>query len=436
MRNSRYDVMVIGAGAAGLAAASELARAGKHALLIEARERVGGRIWSHDEPGVPVPIELGAEFIHGQAKATFDLLAIAGSAAVDAGGGHWSLREGRLVRSQDLLEQVRVAMQQSHALEKNDLPFDRFLDRHLAGSLTDEARAYARMRAQGYDAADTRRASARALVEEWTGGGSVEQPQFRPLGGYGRLLATLVSSLRGSAVELQLNTVIDRVSWKRGSVEVRGRFLDRPFIARGKRAIVTLPLGVLQHGPRASGAVRFTPALSAKREALKGLASGPVIKAVLRFRTAFWEKAERGLYRDVAFFHPREAAFPTFWTTLPVRAPVMVAWAAGPKATRLANATKPQIVEHALSSLSALFGDVERIRSELEGAWVQDWQRDPYARGAYSYVVVGGGKARAQLAEPLMNTLFFAGEAADTEGEAGTVAGALQSGIRAAGEVL
>jgi monoamine oxidase len=161
-----------------------------------------------------------------------------------------------------------------------------------------------------------------------------------------------------------------------------------------------------------------------------------VIKAVLRFRTPFWETADRGLYRDVAFFHPRQAAFPTFWTALPVRAPLMVAWAAGPKAMRLANLTKPRLIEHALSSLAALFGDIDKIRSELEGAWVHDWQRDPYARGAYSYVVTGGGKARAQLAEPLMRTLFFAGEAADTEGEAGTVAGALQSGSRAAREVL
>jgi monoamine oxidase len=431
-----YDVIVVGAGAAGLAAASELAHAGAHALLIEARERVGGRVWSHEEPGLPVPIELGAEFIHGRAAPTFDLVTKSGSAAVDAGGEHWSLRDGRLVHSRDLFRQVRVAMERSRALARRDLPFDRFLDDHLAAELTDEARAYARMLAQGFDAADTRRASARAIVEEWTGGGSVEQPQFRPLGGYGRLLSALVSSLRGSAVELQLATPLDRIAWRRGAVEVRGRFLGQPFVARGRRAIVTLPLGVLQGGPRAQAGVRFIPSLSAKREALKGLAPGPVIKAVLRFRTPFWESVDRGSYRDVAFFHPRDAAFPTFWTALPVRAPIMVAWAAGPKAMRLADAAQPRIVEQALASLAALFGDVERIRAELESAWVHDWQRDPYARGAYSYVVAGGGKARARLAAPLAGTLFFAGEATDTKGEAGTVAGALQSGIRAAREVL
>ena len=162
-----------------------------------------------------------------------------------------------------------------------------------------------------------------------------------------------------------------------------------------------------------------------------------MIKAVLRFRTAFWETAERGLYRDVAFFHPREAAFPTFWTALPVRAPVMVAWAAGPKAVRLADAS--EAADHRSMRCPVLRRSSvtpKAFEAELEGAWVHDWQRDPFARGAYSYVVVGGGKARAQLAEPLMGTLFFAGEAADTEGEAGTVAGALQSGMRAAGEVL
>jgi monoamine oxidase len=436
MPEHRYDVIVIGAGAAGLAAASELARAGRRTLVVEARERVGGRIWSHEEPGVPVPIELGAEFIHGRAKATFDLIAKAGGAAVDSGGERRSLREGRLVQSSDLFRQVRVAIQRSDALAKTDLPFDRFIDGLPDEEITAEARAYARMRAQGYDAADTRRASARAIVEEWTGGGSVEQPQFRPLGGYGRLLSALVASLRGSTVELQLNTAVERVSWKRGSVEVRGRFLGEGFMAVAKRAVLTLPLGVLQQSPRSPGAVRFMPALSAKRDALKVLAAGPVLKVVLRFRTPFWEAHERGLYRDVSFFHPREAAFPTFWTALPVRAPVMVAWAAGPKAMRLADASSAHVIDHALASLAALFGDVGKIRAELEGAWVHDWQRDRFARGAYSYVLVGGGKARQQLARPLAGTLFFAGEAADTEGEAGTVAGALQSGIRAAREVM
>src|SRR5687767_5606006 len=91
---TRTDVVVIGAGASGLAAASELAYRGRSALLVEARERIGGRIWSHREPGLPVAVELGAEFIHGKPETVFSLLEKAGSAAVDRGSEHWTLREG------------------------------------------------------------------------------------------------------------------------------------------------------------------------------------------------------------------------------------------------------------------------------------------------------------------------------------------------------
>jgi monoamine oxidase len=432
----KHDVLIIGAGAAGLTAAAELARAHVSALVLDARERIGGHIWSHHEPGLPVPVELGAEFIHGYAEATFALLAKAATAAVDTGGAHWSLREGTLAPADELFTEIRTAMQETQVLEKQDLAFDAFLKRHLQGKLSRDACAYARMLAQGFDAADTRRASARAIVAEWTGGASVDAPQFRPLGGYGPLLATLAAELRGSSVALQLHTMVRHVRWQRGCVEIQGTWHGRGFTARAKRAIITLPLGVLQCPARAPGAVRFTPTLTAKRAALTHLAPGPVIKVLLRFRTAFWEELEHHRYRDVAFFHDRTAAFPTFWTALPVRTPLLAAWAAGPSAQRLAGTQKPEIITHALESLCAVFRGRSDIERALESAWVHDWQSDPFARGAYSYVCVNGGQARHTLAEPLAETLFFAGEAADTQGEAGTVAGALQSGRRAAREML
>lgn len=435
---SDADVIIIGAGAAGLAAAGKLAHARRTALLIEARDRVGGRVWSQHEPGLPVPVELGAEFIHGRGEPTFSLLAKAGAAAVDSAGRsrgeRWALREGRLEPSEDLFAEIRHALKRMPEL-KQDMSLDAFLERHLRKEVTAEACAFARMLAQGYDAADTKRASARAIVEEWAGGGSVDMPQFRPMGGYGPLLSYLASGLHDSSVSVQLDSPVRTVRWSRGAVKVEGTFLGRPFEARAKRAIVTLPVGVLQQPARVDGAVRFAPALTAKRDALKHLATGPVLKVVLRFRTAFWEKLDRGRYCNVAFFHPRQEAFPTFWTALPVRAPLLVAWAGGPKAQALAGASKAKIIEHALTSLTALFHDRKKIERELEGAWVHDWQRDPYARGAYSYETVNGDKAREQLAKPLLNTLFFAGEATGSE-EVATVAGALESGGRAAREVL
>jgi monoamine oxidase len=176
--------------------------------------------------------------------------------------------------------------------------------------------------------------------------------------------------------------------------------------------------------------------LTAKQRALSALATGPVIKALLKFRRPFWENLEDGRYRDAAFFHAPRAAFPTFWTMLPLRVPLLAAWAAGPAAARLSGFGEAEILRVALECLDEIFAGAVDSQSCFQGAYLHDWQADPFACGAYSYVVAGGGRARAELAKPLARRLFFAGEAAETGGESGTVAGALASGRRAARQVL
>jgi monoamine oxidase len=119
-----------------------------------------------------------------------------------------------------------------------------------------------------------------------------------------------------------------------------------------------------------------------------------------------------------------------------VRTPLLVAWAGGPRAERLSGAAPRDVIREAAMSLESMFGKRARVERQLEAAWVHDWQEDLCARGAYSYVTVGGDGARKALAASLRDTLFFAGEATDFEGEHGTVAGALRSGTRAARQVL
>jgi monoamine oxidase len=354
---------------------------------------------------------------------------------IEAAGTHFGLTHGKLELRDALFPPIREAMQRSDALERRDMSFDEFLDRHLASVLTPAQRQYARMMAEGFDAADTARASARALAAEWTGDTIGTAPQARPREGYEALLAALVARVAGDRLRLQLQSTVQSVRWSRGSVEVGGEFCGTPFLCRAARALITLPLGVLQQPSSAAGAVRFTPALAAKRAALAVLSSGPVIKLQLLFARAFWETLHDGRYRDAGFFHAPDAEFPTFWTAAPARAPLLVAWAGGPRAQRLAaGAAAGDIVHKALASLELLFGRELDIAAELRAWYYHDWQQDPFARGAYSYLTVGADDARAALAHPLDDTLFFAGEA--TEEEGGTVAGALQSGARAAHEVL
>jgi monoamine oxidase len=262
------------------------------------------------------------------------------------------------------------------------------------------------MMVQGFDAADPRRISAREVIEEWAGAG-LGKSQPRPWGGYGPVLEWLAHQVP----RIQLGTPVRRLRWRRGSVAVEGK----NWRAWAPRAVITVPIGVLPSLVRE------------KKPALAHLASGPVIRVAMAFREAFWEKAHPG----VAFFHSPSAPFPTFWTPLPMHAPLLTAWAGGPKAEKLTGNGPEVLLKHALVSVRSVLGDIEEPRAFL----VHDWQADPYARGGYSYVKVGGSGAREKLAEPLEETLYFAGEATDTE-QSGTVGGALASGLRAAREIL
>jgi len=399
------DVIVIGAGAAGLAAGEALSRAGRSVLVLEARDRIGGRVWTRRMPGLAVPVELGGEFVHGAAAVTHGLLRKAGMTTVPSGRMQRYAERGRL-RPIDSFRQAQLAMRARSALQLRDLSFEEFLQKTRLAPLT---RTFARLMVQGFDAADPARASARAIADEW-GGGQMDGAQPRVREGYGPLLDWLSNRIVARGGRLRMQSVVREVRWRRGRVDVTGE----GFRHTGRCAIVTLPLGVLQ-----ASTVNFFPGLQ-KNEALNRLASGPVIKAALRFPHAFWEKRHSG----VAFFHAPRAPFPTFWTPLPARAPLLIAWSGGPKATR---PTRDAI----RASLRAVFGRIV----EPDELIIQDWARDPFARGAYSYVLVDGAGAREALAAPLAGTLFFAGEATSAD-DSGTVAGALASGQRAARELL
>lgn len=432
MPKAAYDVIVIGAGAAGLAAVEELARAGCAALVLEARERVGGRCWSLPIAGLPVPIELGAEFIHGRPRATSSLIRACGSAVVDAPRRPWIVKSGRLEPRADYLGEIHAAMKRDRSLARRDMTFDAYLERVLRPRISSAARLHARMLVQGYDAADPARVSARAIVAEWTQEGATALA--RPHSGYGPLLDHLHERALAANAKFALQTVARRLAWKRGSVMVEAQSAHGAMRVTAARALVTLPVGVLQDHAHNPGALSFSPRVKGKRAALRALGAGPVIKVVLHFSTAFWERCHGGRYLDGTFFHCPGAAFPTFWNALPVRAPLLVAWAGGPNAERLRGASRARILQSAMNSLRRIFG--ASAPSRLIGAHLHHWQQDPYARGAYSYVMVGNGRAREALAAPVAGTLYFAGEATDLEGEAGTVAGALQSGRRAALEII
>jgi monoamine oxidase len=360
-----------------------------------------------------------------------------GRSVIEIPDEHHRLVNGRLARYDGFFEDVQHVFRRNKALASHDLSFAQYLDATLKDELSTHARAAARSMAEGFDAADTTRAAALPIVEEWTNEAFIDASQGRVEGGYSTLLSEIVRALPASLCKVQLQTVVHKVTWENGSVEIEGKFLGRPFVVIAPRVIVTVPLGVLQSRPGEVGHIEFEPALSMKQEALRKLESGPVIKLGLRFRSSFWEQINDGLSRDASFLHAENQPFNVFWTQMPLRAPLLVAWMGGPRvATVDRDGDVAHLARQAVQSLDSLFGKHWDIADELEAVYCHDWQRDPFARGAYSYVGVGGATARKDLAAPIAGTLFFAGEATDAEGEAATVTGALQSGERAATEVI
>lgn len=357
------DVLIIGAGASGLAAALELCRAGRSVLLCEARGRVGGRIDTRHEPGLAHPIELGAEFIHGEAPLTRQLMRAAGIVAVDTAGRRitrpWP---GSPERPLDF-EAIQGLMQRAAGLPQ-DLSIEEFLERYAGGESRAEERRFVRRMVEGFDAADPREASAQAIAAEWTGqsmGG-----QYRPLGGYESLLGALTRALAPGHTRMMLDTVVREVEWGGNRVRVLAQTASGEIALSAAQAIVTLPVSLLQS--TAPGAVRFTPALQEKRAALEGLAMGPVIKVVMHFRQSFWEELAGGQFADAGFLHAPDAPFPTLWTSLPYRVPLLTAWMGGPRAARLAGVAPAARVAQALQSVQSVFGLSEPPEAELIAA--------------------------------------------------------------------
>lgn len=426
-----FDVLIIGAGAAGLAAAAELAAAGRTVCILEARDRIGGRIFTRYEPDVPLPLELGAEYIHGLSPSTMAWLRRANIAAIDALQTRWLFQGKRLMPANDTFSQLAQWLGKVKR-PKRDVPFAEFLESVAARKMPRRVRELARLQVESFDAAAAECVSTLDILQEWNGAGSAESPTFRPQSGYAAMLQALASSVASIRVRLHLQTVVQRVQWRKDKVSVLARQCGRAVELSARQAIVTLPVGVLQHV--GADEVIFDPPLKQKSATLALLASGPAVKVLLRFASAFWDVIENGRYRNAAFLQIPHAPFPVYWSALPRRAPLLTAWAGGPKATQLASFSADKIVDRALAGVSSLFPAADVV-GQLQAAYTHDWQADPFARGAYSYVRVGGAAARTSLARPLDGTLFFAGEATDPD-ESGTVGGALQSGARAAHELL
>ncbi len=375
---SKLDVIVIGAGAAGLAAFEELRRGGCKVLCVEAKGRIGGRIRTIHDPLSPIPIELGAEFIHGRPREIWDIVNSHGLAAYDCAEKAIHIENGQVRKEGDawqLISSVMEDMQKSAAKGK-DRTFASFLDQspHPAN-----AKGLAASYVEGFNAARKERIGIASLAEDAAAAGKIDgDHSFRMKNGYDSLAGHLLEATDG----LRLNCVVERIDWQPGAATIHMRFRLTGHVRtlRCERVVITVPLGVLQ-----ADGIEFDPPAGKVSAAARALEFGHVIRVVLRFREAFWE--DRQELSDAGFLLSQEPFFPTWWTPLPIHAPIVTGWSAGPHADGLLGRTRRTIIGRAITDLARIMASTPaRLHSLLEAAYFHDWQKDPFIRGSYSYV--------------------------------------------------
>jgi len=437
LRSSPTDVVIVGAGAAGLSALEELDRAGCKVICIEARERIGGRILTFRDAFSPVRVELGAEFIHGRPPEIWDILHSGRLAAYDCAENAVYIENGAVQHHGDAWALVGRVMDdmQRRAAKHKDRSFSSFLDE---SKHPENAKRLAAAYVEGFNAARKEVIGIASLAEDARAADQIDgNRSFRLLNGYDSLMLHLLDGVNDAQRKLRLNSIVKNIHWKRGSarVEICSALTGNLETVRSRRVVITVALGVLQADTNAAGAIGFHPEPESTLRAARELRFGQVIRIVLRFREAFWEDTDE--ISDAGFLLSNEKFFPTWWTTLPVRVPILTGWSAGPHADGLLDQPLAEILIHAIADLARITGSTpDKLNSLLEATYFHDWHGDPFARGAYSYVPASAMNARKTLAEPVERTLYFAGEATELNGHSATVHGAIATGKRVARQIL
>ncbi|HET9745130.1 MAG TPA: FAD-dependent oxidoreductase [Chitinophagaceae bacterium] len=409
----KYDVIIIGAGASGLAAMRKLVQAGLQVCMLEASHVTGGRIATIDD-GFGHPVEAGAEFVHGKLPLTFKLIKEAKlryepvhGKMIGVQNGEWQKDEHDTHWDGFMGELKKL---------KRDITVQQFLDeKFYEGEYLELRRAVQRF-AEGFNLADITKASALSLKDEWK---NIDKTQFRITGGYGQVIKFLYDQCAGTNADFYFNTVVNKINYEKNVVVYT---TDRKKYESWK-LIITVSTGVLQ-----SGSIQFDPPLTRHGLAIQSLGFGGIIKFLLEFKTRFWESRDT----DIGFILTDEI-IPTWWTQLPAKSNLLTAWMGGTRATENIFETNSSLLQTAMLCLSSIFKIAPAVlRDELRNYKIVNWLAHPFVKGGYSYNTLYSREAKEILSSPVDDKIYFAGEAVSNSESQGTVESALHSGYNVA----
>jgi monoamine oxidase len=408
------EIVVIGAGISGLTIARALLKKGHSVTVVEAQERIGGRIHSLSNKFSRV-VEAGAEFIHGKQPLTFNLLKEAEQKKTLIKGKFYTLSNNELEKGDMLDDHWRKLMSELGKL-KHDMTMENFLQQHFNGSEFNDLRERVKQFAEGFDIADVNRVSSLALKEEWSHNDDTHQ--YRMDDGYGTLIEFLKDKIIAAGGTIILSEPVTEIQWSEGNIKIlttTGKSIP------AEKVVITVPLGVLQ-----KKSIRFTPELPYHEQAFESMGFGGVIKFLFEFKEAFWESSKARKLSEFAFVFS-DAEVPTWWSQLPDTLPLLTGWLSGPRTFDALHSTE-SLYQKALVSLQYIFKcNSKEVESNLAHWHIADWVQDPYSFGAYSYPTLKSSVAIKQLSLPVNDTVYFAGEALFEGSAMGTVEAALSS---------
>ncbi|HEY4520764.1 MAG TPA: NAD(P)/FAD-dependent oxidoreductase [Candidatus Paceibacterota bacterium] len=418
----RSDIIIVGAGACGLMAARELSKAGRRVAILEARDRIGGRVYPLSEEEFGYPAQGGAEFVHGDADITKALIKEAGMTLIKTEGDMWDYHDGVLTINGHTVPNQDEFHEKLKNL-KEDISVNHFLNKYFSDQKYNELRSQILRMVEGYDAADPDRLSAFDLRQEWVVGGWT---QYRIKEGYGALIKFLEAEVKKNGVEIYLNSVVKSIDHAADKVVLQCSDGD---IYQCDKVVLTVPLPVYSD-------ISFIPEVPKMIEAMEKIGFGGAIKIILKFKSRWWVDTLGKDFNEMDFILSKEL-ITSWWTQYPEVAAVLTGWLAGPKTQRFIHSSSDELIEVGITSLANIF-KVERqfLKDQLVAGKAINWPADPYTKGGYSYTTLETLSAMKELVEPVEGRLFFAGEAFYSKEDTSTVEGALGSGLEIAKKIL
>jgi len=425
----KTDILIIGAGAAGLMAAYKLSAKYKNVIVLEARDRIGGRIHTIKSSMGDKIVELGAEFVHGDLPVTLNLLKEAGIAYGQAGGTMVRYKDGRFTKDDHFIEGWELLIKKLDELTE-DITLYEFLQQYFHDDKYKALRDLVIGFVSGYDTADQHLASCFALRKEWES--EDDGAQHRIDVGYCTMMDYMADKFQSNGGKIHFSSIVKQIDWKAGDVKV---ITGNGVLYSAEKLAIALPLGVLQADKKERAAVTFHPAIQEQSRAINDIGFGAIVKILLEFDAPFWEQYDDNL-KDMAFLFSDEE-IPTWWTQAPNHSSLLTGWLGGPPAADKKDMTEEELLQIALTSLSHIFKlGVDELKARLLAWNVVNWTTDPFTLGSYSYDTVPSHAAKAVLNKPVENTLFFAGEYLYEGAAMGTVEAALSSGETVAKVIL